>query len=215
VIDAYAIFLHARSAVTAARYPDRIDYTIDVSGIDGKAPRANHYRATSDPATNAIRVFPISDEELAAPPPVPHGFNFSFTADLCEGRCDTGSAHFGVPAGPAASAFDLLGVPKLTPAYAFGIAYPPQRQRSRSETPSSLPVIAIVSTKTRDYDVTLIDTPQIDGTPTYHLKLTPLRKPKDNRLRERSSCRTGTWFAKRKSRSRTSASMRQRSCTSR
>ena len=47
-----------------------------------------------------------------------------------------------------------------------------------------MPTIAVVSTKTRDYAVALLDTPSLDGVSTYHLKLVPLRKPKDNRLRE-------------------------------
>ncbi|HXM07438.1 MAG TPA: hypothetical protein VN936_08235, partial [Candidatus Acidoferrum sp.] len=32
--------------------------------------------------------------------------------------------------------------------------------------------------------VTLVDTPLLDGEPTYHLRLTPRHKPKDLRLRE-------------------------------
>jgi hypothetical protein len=47
-----------------------------------------------------------------------------------------------------------------------------------------LPVIAIVSSQAREYRVTLLDMPTIDGTATYHLRLVPLRRPKDNRLRE-------------------------------
>jgi hypothetical protein len=42
----------------------------------------------------------------------------------------------------------------------------------------------VVSTQTHDYQVTYVDEPTIDGTPTYHLRLRPLRKPHDNRLRE-------------------------------
>ena len=45
-------------------------------------------------------------------------------------------------------------------------------------------MIAVVSTRTRDYAVTLLDDPLLEGVPTYHLKLTPLRKPKANRLRD-------------------------------
>lgn len=180
MIDAYTLFLHARSAVTAAHYPSRINYTIVVSGRDGKTLRTNHYRAQSNPQDSAVRVFPLSEEELAAPPPVPHGFNFAFTIGICGGQCET----IAIPAGRHVSAFDLLGVPKVTPAYAFGLAYPSRPSSSSEAAPALLPTIAIVSTKTRDYNVTLVDTPDLDGTPTYHLRLTPLRKPKDNRLRE-------------------------------
>lgn len=44
--DPVAIFLHARTAITAALYPTRIDYTISVSGVAGTALRVNHYRAS-------------------------------------------------------------------------------------------------------------------------------------------------------------------------
>jgi hypothetical protein len=67
----------------------------------------------------------------------------------------------------------------------FGLRYKELRAASASpQTDGSLRVIAIVSSGSPDYRVSLIDTPLLDGVPTYHLGLTPLRKPKDNRLRE-------------------------------
>jgi hypothetical protein len=74
--DAYAIFLHTRSAVTAGRYPRRLDYTIEVSGTEGGETRANHYKGRYDTTTDAIRVFPIGDEGLAATAPHPHALDF-------------------------------------------------------------------------------------------------------------------------------------------
>jgi hypothetical protein len=49
---------------------------------------------------------------------------------------------------------------------------------------SKIPTIAVVSSSTRDYRVTLVDSPVVDGSPSYHLLLTPLRRPHENRLRE-------------------------------
>lgn len=181
--QAYDLFARARSAVTSARYPATIDYTIDVSGLDGQAPRANHYLAYSRPAEGIVDVAPISAEEQAHPI-TPHGFNFALTADICEGRCETGVAHITQPVGRPADSADLVGVPILDPTYAFGLRYPEARGEHEGVEPSKLPTIAVVATQTRDYDVTLIDEPRIDGTPTYHLRLQPLRKPHDNRLRE-------------------------------
>jgi hypothetical protein len=77
-----------------------------------------------------------------------------------------------------------VGVPILDPTYAFGLTYPERSLKHQDEEPSRLPTIAIVATQTHDYDVTLVDRPDVDGTPTYHLRLRPLRKPHDNRLRE-------------------------------
>jgi hypothetical protein len=67
----------------------------------------------------------------------------------------------------------------------FGLRYEAARAAATSpDADGSLRVIAIVSSRSPDYSVSLIDMPQLEGVPTYHLQLTPLRKPKDNRLRE-------------------------------
>jgi hypothetical protein len=67
----------------------------------------------------------------------------------------------------------------------FGLRYEEPRAAAPSpQADGSLRVIAIVSSGAPDYRVSLIDTPLLDGVPMYHLGLTPLRKPKDNRLRE-------------------------------
>ena len=47
----------------------------------------DHYRGSCDPEDGAIRVFAISDEQLAKPPPVPHGVNVSFNIGMCFGAC--------------------------------------------------------------------------------------------------------------------------------
>jgi hypothetical protein len=168
-IDAYSIWLRARSAVTSAQYPSRLAYTIGVSGLDGERPVADHYRASADPGDGAIRIFPISDEQLAKPP-VPHGINVNI---------------FGISVGHPAPYQDLLGEPLLEPTYMFGLRYKKLRPASSSpQAEGSLRIIAIVSSGSPDYRVSLIDTPLLGGVPTYHLGLRPLRKPKDNRLRE-------------------------------
>jgi hypothetical protein len=101
---------------------------------------------------------------------VPHGINVNI---------------FGISVGHPAPYQDLLGEPLLEPTYMFGLRYKELRAAPSSpQADGSLRVIAIVSSGTRDYGVSLIDTPLLDGVPTYHLGLTPLRKPKDNRLRE-------------------------------
>ncbi len=179
-VDANTIWLHTRSAVTSAQYPRRVAYTIAISGLDGAVDSVNHYRASWS-ADGPIHVFPISDEELAAPPSVPHGVNLYFSVSLSEGR--GAPAVVKVKAGHPAPIADLLGEPLLSPAYMFGLNYRVP-MTPRSETPSSLKTIAIVSAQTPEYRVTLIDMPTVYGLPTYHLELTPLRNPKENRLRD-------------------------------
>lgn len=181
--QAYDLFARARTAVTSARYPAAIDYTIAISGLDGQTPRVNHYYAYSRPAEGIIDVGTISTEEQAHPVVV-HGFNFVLTGMICGGRCETGAAHISEPVGRHPDSADLVGVPILDPTYAFGLKYPESHDKREGAEASTIPTIAIVATQTRDYDVTLLDTPELDGTPTYHLRLRPLRKSHDNRLRE-------------------------------
>jgi hypothetical protein len=178
--SAYALFLRARSAITAVVYPRRLNYTISVSGIEASKPRTNHYAASCDPNNGSIRILPISDEELASPPPRPHDFDIrKVVIDGPTGPIVT------IPIGPKPDPDLLGGVPILEPTYSFGLTYRKFVQSQASDDAvESLPVIAIVSTNVRDYDVTLVDTPTLDGQPTYHLRLVPRRKPKDLRLRE-------------------------------
>jgi hypothetical protein len=181
MVDAWSIFLQTRSAVTSVRYPWRLDYTIAIRGFDGVTPVSDHYRASFDSSNGAIRVFPISDEQLNAPPPVPHGFDTKLRAAICFGLC----AGVSIPVGHPAPYQDLIGEPLVAPTYMFGLRYqnvPYGIKPIGSE--SSLPIIATVSTRQNDYDATLVGIEPLNGIETYHLCLKPLRKPKDNRLRE-------------------------------
>ncbi len=179
--DPYALFSQTRSAVSAARYPGRIDYTIDVSGYDGSVAKANHYQAIDRVAEQSLKVGAISAEEKAAPP-IPQGVNVKFVLGICFGGC----GGIVIPMGRPVASQDLLGVPLLTPAYTFGMQYPLTR-RTTSQADADvegLPVIAVVATQARDYAIDFVDVQTIDDTPVYHLRLTPLRNPKENRLRE-------------------------------
>jgi hypothetical protein len=169
--DAWSIFMHTRSAITSAQYPWRVDYTIAISGLDGSRPTSDHYRASCDPAEGAIRVSSISDEQLQQPSPIaPHGFNFFVQSH---------------PVGHPAPYQDLIGEPLIAPTYMFGLRY---EGIPFSTTPitgtSGLPLIATVSTEARDYQVSFVDIEQLGNVETYHLRLRPVRKPKDYRLRE-------------------------------
>jgi hypothetical protein len=181
-MDAYSIWLQARSAVTSAQYPRRIAYTIAITGLDGETPAADHYRAVCLPDDGSIRVFSISDEQLAQPPPVPHGADWHFTIALSTGRLTPAVAS--IRAGHPAPYQDFLGWPLLAPTYAFGMRYNTGGTAASSPDASSLRVIAIVSAQAPEYRVDLIDTPVVDDVATYHLRLTPLHRPKENRLRE-------------------------------
>jgi hypothetical protein len=176
--DPYALFSQTRAAVSAARYPDRIDYTIDVSGYDGSVARMNHYRATDRVAENVVKVGAMSVEEKASPP-VPHGINVKFEAWLY-------GAVIVIPLGRTPASQDLLGVPLLTPTYSFGLKYPPALLAlpQPGASNSVLPVIAIVASQARDYAIDFAGLQTIDDVQTYDLRFRPLRDPRRNRLRE-------------------------------
>lgn len=181
MVDAYAVWLRTRVAVTAAQYPQRLDYTIAISGLDGTLSTSDHYRASCDPGDGSVRLFPISDEQLTKPAPVPHGINASIDAAICFGIC----AIFHQPIGHPAPYRDLIGEPLLEPNYMFGIRYAADSTHEpQAQEKTTLRTIAVVSSGSPVYRVALIDEPNLDGVATYHLGLTPLRKPKENRLRE-------------------------------
>ncbi len=180
---AYQIWMHTRAAVTEARYPARLSYDIAITGLDGEQFVINHYVASCDPDTGAIRVFPISEEQLAQPAPVPRGVNTYFTIRISNGG--GAPALIVVPMGHPVATFDLLGDPILSPTYMFGIPFHAKSVSPQTTANSNAPtVIADVSSTLPQYRVTLLDSPTVDDVSTYHLMLTPLRDPKVNRLRE-------------------------------
>ncbi len=181
--DPLSIWLRTRNAVTSAQYPPRISYTIAIAGKDGDSFRVDHYRGNCRPTQGAIRVSSMSDEQLAATPaPKPRGFDFSVFAFICKGECDT----FWQPVGPPALSQDLLGEPILDPTYMFGVRYEGPREDTPAPAPtdSALKTIQVVHSVEGTYRVELLDEPIVEGVSTFHLRLTPRRKPKDNRLRE-------------------------------
>jgi hypothetical protein len=181
--DAYAIFLHARAAVSAAQYPLALAYTIAVSGNAGSSSQTNHYRAFDSPDDGKLFVNPISSEE-AVHPVTPHGANLHVTFKIswnAGAGGETGTAT--APAGRPEGAPDLIGVPLLTPTYMFGLNYESLGGPAAISSSSSLPTIAVVGVGRPTYSVALAGTATIDGTETYELNLTPLHDPKTNRLR--------------------------------
>ncbi len=181
-LNAYRLWQRTRSAVTSVQYPRKIAYTIAITGLDGETPVSDHYRAACDPNDGSVRVFPISEEQLAAPAPIPHGVNVTLSIGLCFGVPICGAIQ--LPSGHPAPYQDLLGMPLLMPTYMFGVRYVTLTGSTARDDNENLRVIATVSAQALQYRVFLIDEPVLNGVPTYHLELLPLRRPKENRLRE-------------------------------
>jgi hypothetical protein len=181
--DAYAIFAHTRSAVSAAQYPFALEYTIAVSGNAGSSSQTEHYRAFYSPDDGKLLVNPVSSEE-AAHPVTPHGANLHLTFKISINAGAGGqTATASTPAGNPETSPDLIGVPFLTPTYMFGLNYASLAKPAAVSSSSSLPTIAVVGVGRPAYSVALAGTAMIDGTQTYELNLTPLHDPKANRIR--------------------------------
>ncbi|HEV3152909.1 MAG TPA: hypothetical protein VGZ02_03795 [Candidatus Baltobacteraceae bacterium] len=188
--DPYAIYAAARAYWETARYPAAISYTVDVRVNEAGTWKTNHYHLTYDALHDAVRVNPVSDEEVANPHRVPPGPNIRL---------------FGVGVGKDEPRTDYLGIPELAPNYSFGLAKyvpvtdrdpselvreirdqfhdpaPPARVRSQA---TCIPEIASVYAYAHDYDITLAGLETIDRHVDYHLKLAPVRAPKRYRLRD-------------------------------
>jgi hypothetical protein len=193
--DPYEIFAQARRYWESQRYPGRLQYTVVVRVHEGGKDRAEHYRSAYDSYTGSIVFNPVSDEELAHPHAA-KGANVCILF-LCLTK----------PEPPV----DFLGAADLSPNYGFGIAptpltpvpppltpaeivrqvrdqfHDPDPRATPSPTPEPSPglhEIATVYAKNRAYDVSLVGTDDIDGSPAYHLALHPLREPHRYRLRD-------------------------------
>ncbi len=150
---------------------------------------------------DAIDVNPVSDEEQAAPP-VPTGFVLHLQPKR------QGHVLLDKKVGNPGEAVDYLGVPKLSPTYAFGLNAggdsetgpavdslvaqirrdfndPVPVEKTRAQVLSGvLKTIAVVSSRSRDYVIRFSDMEAIDGHDCYHLLLQPSRDPQKLRLRE-------------------------------
>jgi hypothetical protein len=193
--DPYEIFAQARRYWESQRYPGLLQYTVVVRVHEGGKDRVQHFHSGYDSYGGSIVFNPVSDEELAHPY-YPKGINVGI--------------FFWRVTKPEAPV-DLLGAPDLAPNYGFGIAptpltpvpqpltsaeivrqvrdefHDPDPRVTASPTPEPTPglrEIATVYAKNRAYDVSLVGTDDIDGSPAYHLSLHPLREPHRYRLRD-------------------------------
>lgn len=147
--DPYAIFAKAQRALRAAAYPRTLSYVVHVQVLENGTSRDAHYKEQCNTLTGRIVPDPISEEERSSPH-VPHGMNV---------RVHLGAT---VPLGRPEAEVDYLGVPQLSPVYAFGLR----------------------DVEKRDYDVKLVGTERVQNHMDYHLALHPARLSYKLRLRE-------------------------------
>lgn len=201
--DPYSVFDQARHVWAAQQYPDFLSYTVVVDVSERGVEKSRHYHVTFDARNGSIDVNPVSDEEQAAPP-TPSGF----TLHLQPKRQFVTLVDKKV--GNPGEAVDYLGVPKLSPTYAFGMTSggetavapagpdsaalvaqirqqfndPAPPDKDSSAAGGALKTIAAVSTRTRAYTIRNTGLETVDGHDCWHLVLTPTRTPERLRLRE-------------------------------
>lgn len=79
---------------------------------------------------------------------------------------------------------DPFGVPYLSPYYSWKLRSTIATRPSLPPATSTLPEIATVVTTTSDYHPIYVSKEELNGQPTYHLELLPLRDPKRFRVRD-------------------------------
>jgi hypothetical protein len=177
------MFEHARDVWSAAKYPKDVYYTVVISAeVKGK-PRGVRYAAHADPSADAIAVHRFSEEE-ARDPYVARGINVAFKIKLQDRTAFAAMLSGDEPT------FDLLGIPRLSPFYSFGMRRSALRSAisaavapAASDT-SGLKTIGGTTTRARDYDVTCGGLePNTDGSSVLRLTLHPRRDPGRFRLR--------------------------------
>jgi hypothetical protein len=179
--DPYQILEKARVAWRQQVAPAAdLHYRIAVKVEEAGKPLQEQYEAQSSSGGD-VRVDAVSDAE-AARAHVASGINVHLVFEL-----------YGVfikkDVGKLEQSPDFLGVPRLSPTYAFGLfsrnvddaAFP---VASTSAGTNAMQTIATVVAKERTYDVKLAGLEVVGGFYAYHLTLQPRSDPKRYRLRE-------------------------------
>ncbi len=173
--SADTIFRKAQDRWSASVYPYDLHYVLTISATDARGEAIQrHYDGQTEPDRDVIWMHTRSREEAAQPPTTPHGINFVIAI---QGRVVHDFT-------PKSVGFDILGIPRLSPVYAFGM----RREIARSTPPplsTNLSTIATVEARVREYRVSCADGAESDdGRALDHLRLEPLRDPNRNRIRE-------------------------------
>ena len=140
--NAYQIFDRTRRVLQAQPYPDPIFFRTTIRVSEGARDQSEHFRAEAF-SSGDVRIEGVSDEEAAAP----HesngvDFKLAFSIGWNSGTGgQTATAAQDVHRREASP--DYLGVPLISPSYAFGLS--PEREEASEPSPlsaSNLPTIA-------------------------------------------------------------------------
>jgi hypothetical protein len=179
------MFAQVENAWATMVYPPLLDYVVVVSVKAGDAARTDHYSGQAEPAAAAFRVRKFSREEEENPT-VPHGVNVSVGVGFTSGNgpMGSGSRVVGSFGGADVLGPDPLGVPEITPLYAFGLRHCVSRRTSQEIDATAPKTIGVVVAVRRRYRVTTVGTETLDGHDAVHLALVPLIDAHHDRLRD-------------------------------
>jgi hypothetical protein len=185
ISDPYAIYDRAREAWRSQTYPGDLQYRTTVHVVEGSKDEFEHF--TSESRDGGVRSSGVSEEE-AQTPHDPNGVDFKIK--ICIGW-NTGSGGQGetmtVDANKKDASPDYLGVPLLSPNYAFGLDTTPETLEAPTDaapTQNSPKSIVTVRAVNRAYDISLAGIESVAGSDAYHLRLVAMRDPKVFRLRD-------------------------------
>jgi hypothetical protein len=175
ISDPDTIFANARTAWAQGGYPRYATYAVAVDYADGNRHVRSTWDTIEDFRHEIVYSRKFDREETANPGPPPTGINIAipFLNGLTRQEPKD-------PVGHVAFAIDQ----------SYGIARPAMRITAATSasafnaTSTTLALIGRTGTVARIYDIRLAET-RVDAQGTsYHLLLTPLQKPEENRLRE-------------------------------
>jgi len=168
-----AIFDKAREVLETVRYPTYITFIVHVRSNTGGKPFYESFRSIVR-AQDDIVLTHKTPIETTSKPDNPYGTNFAILGFTFQTHT---KGHQEEP----------FGVPQISPLYSFGLR-PPGEVMGLSPTPapepSDLRSLGHVEAIARDYDITLVDIRPYGVRWAYHLKLVPVERPDEYRLRD-------------------------------
>lgn len=180
-------YRRARVAWSAIVYPNAVSFVTTVLLRRAGSEVVSHYRGEEEFLTGDLHVDRVSDEERARPtsgsaakPP--------FDVNISSGRSVFGAKSeqavaFQAPVGPSKSVKELLGAPRLSTAYAFGLRDGVPMTASDTATRSTLKTIGSVSVVSRNYEISCLASTD-DDAGLIHLGLRPTHDPGRLRIRQ-------------------------------
>jgi hypothetical protein len=173
--SAEEIFRRAQDRWASNVYPYDLHYVLTISATGAHDETiVRHYDGHAEPGRDVIFMNTRSEEEASAPPAISHGLRVIVELQ----------GHVARVFKPKFDGYDIMGIPRLSPVYAFGMM-PAASAATPPPATTDLHTIATVQARSRTYRVSCVESAVGEhGVALDHLLLEPLRDPNRNRIRE-------------------------------